>query len=395
MLDQETLAEPIPSVPDIRHEIERRVPLPYGPLPLEALHRHESELAYRQDFLDLAAPLPGPGIKERVKAFAKRVGRLALRWVLIRQVEFNQVLLQHVRESTRLLELLDSNMAELFATVAALKRQVEEADDKTGRKLAGMDEKLGQADRRLSHLNDMVVAYRVRLRRLAERAGDGAVAAPDAGPGYTAPPVDYLTFENHFRGAREQIRERQRNYLEYFQDVGKVLDVGCGRGEFVELLASEGLEVHGIDANRDMADFCKELGLPVTWDEGMRYLDGLEDESVGGVFTAQVVEHMPPEAIVRLIGRCWAKLQKGGVLVVETVNPVCPIANGNFYLDPTHVRPVHAELLRFLVESQGFTLVEYVFSAPVYADTEPVFKTLDNSGDHVMRFHDYAVVARK
>jgi 2-polyprenyl-3-methyl-5-hydroxy-6-metoxy-1,4-benzoquinol methylase len=384
MAYQDTLLPAPLTVQEIKRQIQRRVPPHYQPLPVDTLFRFESELAYRQDFLQLAVPPAGPSLRERLKHFFKKTFRLALRWVLIRQVEFNAVLLEHVRESSQLLTLVDRNLNELFAQVATVQRQLDAQ--------AGNQQQMQQ---KLAQVNDVLIAYRVKLRRLHEPAANGTAPPTDAGKAYTAPPVDYLQFESQFRGAREEIAQRQRVYLPYFTNGGTVLDIGCGRGEFVELLIAEGIPALGVDANQDMVDYCQELALPVSLAEGTQHLDRLEDNSLGGIFCAQVVEHMPPEAILDLVGRCWAKLQKGGTLIVETVNPICPVANGNFYLDPTHVRPVHPELLRFCFESRRFNLVEYVFSSPVEEGLPPVGKTTDSSRFDATRYHDYAIVGRK
>lgn len=387
MLDQDTLLPAPLTVQEMKREIQRRVPLHYLPLPVDTLFRHESELAYRQDFLQLAVPPAGPSLKERLKHFFKKSFRLALRWVLIRQVEFNAVLLEHIRESSQLLTLLDRNINELFAQIASVQRQLDAQ--------AGQQQQINQLQQKIAQVNDVLITYRVKLKRLHEPAANGIPTALDAGKAYTSPPVDYFQFESQFRGSREEIAQRQRVFLPYFHNGERVLDIGCGRGEFVELLISENIPAIGVDANSDMVDFCQELALPVSLAEGTRYLDQLEDNSLGGVFSAQVVEHMPPEAIVDLVGRCWAKIQKGGVLIIETVNPICPVANGNFYLDPTHVRPVHPELLRFCFESQRFSLVEFVFSSPVEAGLPLVGKTTDSSRFDATRYHDYAIVGRK
>ncbi|MCS6851638.1 MAG: methyltransferase domain-containing protein [Gemmataceae bacterium] len=390
MIEHHPTANASLTIHDIQRDIRTRVPLGYAPLHFDTLYRHESELSYRQDVLELAVLPAGPSWLGRLKTWAKRVLRLGLRWVLMRQVEFNGVVVEQVRETAQLLSQLDQNLGELYDTVRRLERAVEAFADQQGR----AESELGRLRREVSRVRDTLVSYRVRVK-LHGGLGPEAEAGAPSPNGTHELPFDYFLFENQFRGTREEIRDRQRVYLPWFRDRGKVLDIGCGRGEFVELLASEGIPVQGIDSNAEMVAFCRELGLAVVQAEGEAYLTGVEEQSLGGIFLGQVVEHLPPAGIARLLERCWRALRKGGVLVVETVNPCCPEANGNFYLDPTHVRPVHPELLRFLMESQGFAVEEAVYSAPVDPGLEPVVRTTVDAGAPLHRYQDYALVGRK
>ncbi len=379
---------PPPTIREIKRAIQRRVPVHYSPLPVDALFRHETELAYRQDFLELSVPPPGPSFKERLKAFVKRVFRSSLRWVLIRQVEFNGVLLEHIRESSRLFTLLDRNLAELAARVTTLQTQV----DTLAHQKQQADQETAVLRRQIERLNDTLIAYRLRWKRHetgpnGHHSANGAPAAP--------PLIDYFLFESQFRGSREEVRQRQQMYLPYFQDHGPVLDIGCGRGEFVELLVTAGIPVQGIDHNPDMADYCRELGLPVAHAEALSYLDSRDDQSLGGIVLAGVVEQMTPEAMVELLGQCWTKLRKGGVLLVETLNPLCPGARDDFFRDPTHVRPVHPDLLRFLLESQQFTIRDTLYSAPVDEAGAPVFQPGNGRRGAAAEYRTYALIGVK
>jgi O-antigen chain-terminating methyltransferase len=359
--------------------------LHYSPLPIEQLFRFETELAYRQDFLALAVPPAAPTFRERTKALFKKLFRLGLRWVLIRQVEFNQALLRHVRESARLFTLLDRSMGELVGKLAEMQNQVENLNGQNEQ----LRQELASVQQKNQQLADTLVAYRLRWKRLQQSE------LPSRDELLASSPIDYFLFENQFGGTREAVMARQRAYLPYFQGHGPVLDIGCGRGEFVELLAAEGLPVTGIDSNADMADYCRELGLPVLHAEGLHYLHELEDHSLDGIFLGRVVEHLPPERIVGLLAECWAKLSKGGVLVVETANPLCRTAWEAFSRDPTHVRPVHPELLRFLFQEQQFTICETIYTAPVEEEAEPVVKTTDPASVDASRYQNYALVGHK
>ncbi len=227
--------------------------------------------------------------------------------------------------------------------------------------------------------------------------------------------LDYFSFESRFRGTTDEIKERQRRYLDLLSEAGPVLDIGCGRGEFLELLRERFIEASGIDTNADMVEACRRNGLNVSQADAISYLSGLVDNSLGSIFMAQLVEHLKPRQIVRIIELAQRKLRSGGVLMIETLNPLCLIAIANqFNLDPTHDRPVHPELLRFICESNGFTEVTVQFLTPVPDEYRlRRLPDLDHNGfpakdlialanDNIDRLNDllygnqeYAVIARK
>jgi O-antigen chain-terminating methyltransferase len=215
-----------------------------------------------------------------------------------------------------------------------------------------------------------------------------AAADPDA--------FDYFLFEHRYRGTREDIQQRQAAYLNLFRDRQNVVDVGCGRGEFVELLQQNGIPVTGVDINPDMVELCQDRGLPVVLAHMFDYLQGLPDASLDGIFSAQVVEHISPQQILTLFQLCAQKLKSGGVVVMETVNPNCPYALGNFYLDPTHVRPAPARLLAFIAEQSLFKVQSLKFSAPVADSQAPaILEVTSGWPEQVSLYQDYAVVASK
>jgi O-antigen chain-terminating methyltransferase len=193
---------------------------------------------------------------------------------------------------------------------------------------------------------------------------------PGDGPSQAfSPTLDaykYLSFEDRFRGSRDAIRERLSSYLPLFDGSGVVLDVGCGRGEFLDLLASRGIPAGGIDLNHEMAEACRARGLDVTEADAVGYLSSLEDGSLGGIFSAQVVEHLEPAYLLRFLEVSFHKLRPAGRLVLETLNPACWVAFFDSYIrDITHVWPLHPDTLKYLVVASGFTTVKVEFRSPV------------------------------
>lgn len=176
----------------------------------------------------------------------------------------------------------------------------------------------------------------------------------------------YAGFENRFRGSEEDIRKQQAEYASLFPEGGKVLDLGCGRGEFLELLRERGVEAAGVDLNGAMIDACLDKGLDCRKQDLLERLGETPDGSLAGIFSSQVVEHLPPAYLRKLVAAAFAKLAPGGKIVLETVNPTSVFALVQIYfLDMSHEKPVHPLSLKFLLESAGFAEVEVRYSAPL------------------------------
>jgi SAM-dependent methyltransferase len=175
----------------------------------------------------------------------------------------------------------------------------------------------------------------------------------------------YVGFEDRFRGSRDEIRARLQQYVPLFAGASNVLDVGCGRGEFLELLGELGIPARGIDLNRGMVETCRALGLDVTAADVVSYLEGLEDETLGGLIAVQVVEHLQPDYLLRFLELAHRRLVPGAPLVLETINPGCWYAFFQSYIrDITHVRPVHPDTLSHYVTASGFKDVSVRYSTP-------------------------------
>lgn len=227
-------------------------------------------------------------------------------------------------------------------------------------------------------------------------AGSSTRQGREVGP--TAPGryggIDYFKFEARFRGSRESIRRRHEVYVPLMLASGPVVDIGCGRGEFLEALRDAGLKGMGVELDPDMTAFCQSLDLDVRLGSGEAFLAAMADASLGGVFLGQVVEHMTPAALAELLAMSIQRLQPGAAFVAETPNPVCPTALANFFIDPTHVRPVHPELFGFLAEAAGFTDIEFLFTSPL-GDLPPVLRSDRAQPEGADRYMDYALVARR
>ena len=223
-------------------------------------------------------------------------------------------------------------------------------------------------------LQQGLMTIKRELERAVRDPGSGIRDPEPARAGTTSgeafsPALDaykYLSFEDQFRGAREAIRERFESYVSLFDRRSPVLDVGCGRGEFLDLLKARGIDARGIDLNHEMAEACRARGLDVTEADAVAYLATVEDGSLAGIFSAQVVEHLQPAYLLRFLELAFHKLRPGGRLVLETLNPACWVAFFDSYIrDITHVWPLHPETLKYLVVASGFSGARVEFRSPV------------------------------
>jgi SAM-dependent methyltransferase len=176
----------------------------------------------------------------------------------------------------------------------------------------------------------------------------------------------YAGFENRYRGDEEEVKKQQAQFLPYFDKAGKVLDLGCGRGEFLELLRENGIDAQGIDLNEQMIEICRDKGFDCQKGDVLESLNRCQDNSLGGIFSSQVIEHLPPQYLQRMIELAYFKLAPGGHLVLETLNPASVFGLVQIYfLDLTHQKPIHPQTLKFLMETSGFEDVEIQYSAPL------------------------------
>jgi SAM-dependent methyltransferase len=187
-----------------------------------------------------------------------------------------------------------------------------------------------------------------------------AAAAGDSGASYAlsesrAYSHQYVLFEEAFRGEREVIAERQREYLPLFLHTSDVLDIGCGRGEFLRLLKENSVSARGVDLNHAMVVDCRASGLDVVEGDALEYLRTLSPNAVGGLMAAQVVEHLQPDDLIQLLQEAYRVLRPGSPIVLETINVASWYAFFSSYIrDITHARPIHPDTLRFFVLAAGF-----------------------------------------
>jgi SAM-dependent methyltransferase len=309
-------------------------------------------------------------------------------------------------------KLLDAN-AERMENGLALKADIQTVEGLRSAVSA-------KAERLTAELNDAILDRIRRVhadllgelhRQRAELEGKVTGLAPafrsgvgEQACGSTYPDLDtlYLAFENQFRGTPEDIKERISFYLPYIEGVhagtreAPVLDLGCGRGEWLALLKEKGYEARGVDSNRAMVQLCKAQLLDVMEDDLVEYLRAQKTGAFGAVTGFHIVEHLPLPALVELFDQSLRVLMPGGVAIFETPNPENLIVGAcNFYIDPTHTKPIPPVLLKFVAEQRGFVDTKII---KIHKIKEPHYIG-QTSIDEVLYLlsmeQDYSVLGRK
>jgi O-antigen chain-terminating methyltransferase len=203
-------------------------------------------------------------------------------------------------------------------------------------------------------------------RSRAAGGSDGLMSARSVDVPIPIDPGAYVGFEDRFRGSPEEIRARARDYVPLLASANDVVDLGCGRGELLDLLREHSVRARGVDGNPAMVALCRARGLDVEEADALSFLERQPDESIGALAAIQVVEHFKPAYLIRVLETARAKMRGNSPLLLETINPACWMAFFETYIrDPTHQRPLHPETLKYLVEASGFTRVDIQFRQPI------------------------------
>jgi SAM-dependent methyltransferase len=213
----------------------------------------------------------------------------------------------------------------------------------------------------------------------------------------------YVSFEDQFRGTREDIKERCRVYLPLLKEAGigtdemPILDLGCGRGEWLELLREEGLRARGLDLNSILVEDCRERELEVMEGDIITYLHTLPDASMGAITGFHIIEHLPFDVLIDVLDETVRVLKSGGLAIFETPNPQNVLVGScNFYFDPTHLHPLPSLTMQFLAEARGLCKVEILNLHP--PEVSPLRETTEVAKRFNEYFYgpmDYAIVGRR
>ncbi len=290
--------------------------------------------------------------------------RLMLARVLAPQETFNAAVVEYINATANALEqarIATDEAIRYRESLAARERRIETASQAIIEAHKEIRTSIGQLQQ----------ATHALKREVARLASDGvasvSTSTPSVAPAYenALDAHQYVGFEDEFRGSLEEIRERLEAYVPLFDGASNVLDIGCGRGEFLLLLRERGITARGVDVNPAMVEASRERGLDASAGDALAYLTSVPDASLGGVFSAQVIEHLEPAYLLRLLEAAFGKMRSGAPLVLETINPACWFAFFSSYLrDLTHSQPVHPDTLQYLLVASGFQRVEIRYRAP-------------------------------
>lgn len=282
-------------------------------------------------------------------------------------------------------ELQERHAAELQALKAQLEKQIDDLIERLQK--SRMD--IAQQETRLSRLLDGTAPVAARH----------VVEPPQHEEDHLLDSL-YFSLEDVLRGTPEQIKEEVKVYLPVLQSAGinsDILDVGCGRGEWLQVLRENGFQARGIDTNRILVQQCKELSLDVEEREALIYLGSLRNGSLSAVTAFHFAEHLPLETLVKFLDEAGRALKPGGIIILETPNPEnLLVGSCNFYLDPTHKNPIPIPTMKLLLEARGFRCQEVL---KLHAVPSAKIEVKDQLTSHLNHFlygpMNYAVVARK
>jgi len=241
------------------------------------------------------------------------------------------------------------------------------------------------------------------LRLIRQRAPASLESPPATTPSAMPPSswepapagFDYGRFAERFRGTEEYVRRNVEFYKPFFAHCENVLDIGCGRGEFLTLMREQGIAASGIDLSEESVAQCRQNGVNAEVADLFWYLAQREQE-FDGIFSSQVVEHLDPRRLPEMVRLCAVSLRRGGLLAIETPNPEClAIFATHFYLDPTHTRPVPHPLMSFYMEEAGFGQIEVHELSPAVESMPEVAQLPEAFRKRFFGGLDYAIMGRK
>ena len=343
----------------------------------------------RDSFDLLSVPIESPrrGIGPVVATLKRGLARMLVS-VLHRQTTFNSA-------ATRILGGVSTRIMHFDTEIERLERRMVALDERVKERLDAVGARLARAEQ----------------RGLTAAPGPGGAPPPSTLPAAEPERFEQFAMQGHFRGSEHEIKRRQSVYLEHFIGHGPVLDVGSGRGEFLELLRESGVPARGVEGDIESVLHCRAKGLEIEHADAFEYLESLPDGSLGGIFCAQVIEHFRPSQVLRFTKLCARKLRRDGIALFETPNPQCvSVFAQAFYMDFTHVWPYHPDVMKFVLEAAGFGDVQTLFSSPLDpAARLPELRNASVFGPEtdaynraaalvnklLLGFQDYAVIGRK
>lgn len=339
-------------------------PIPYDDALLPAINSSS-------DILPNGAPPIDSWLKGRLRAFIWRLVGPPLET----QKRFNVSLVTHLNRNVRAHQTLPQTVAVMLDVVRREFEALVRFESLLVQYLQTITVYVDSKDRsvggpelreRLALLEQRVLGLKRDVETITAAGGAGSAKQESACAPTATDASTYVGFEDRFRGPQNEIRRRVEDYVPILSAAGDVVDIGCGRGELLDLLKQQGVSARGIDSNAAMIEVCRARGLNVDAGDALGYLQRQPDRSIGGLSALQVVEHFEPAYLVRFLETAHHKMRPGAPLILETINPSCWMAFFETYLrDLTHQRPLHPDTLKYLVQASGFRDVDVQYRVPV------------------------------
>ena len=368
--------------------------------------------------------------------FAKKVIRKILKWyinsIFDQQNEFNSSVTRSFNDVNKYIQLLEEkvnryecafgDIDDIYQNSKKLQNRYDEISQQVlnikeiiineENEKRNIQDKLAKIENDVASFNHKDLLLSTKIRKLEHNArGQNNLFSVNVNENRIDDQIDfdYFMFEERHRGTQKDIQQRLSIYVDYFKEKENVLDIGCGRGEFLNLLIDHNISVKGIDINEDMIAYCQEKGLPVEKADVITYLESIPDNSLGGIFLGQVIEHLQPNTLIHLIRLAYKKLSAGAYFIAETINPQSLIVFTEcYFLDPSHVRMVHPFTIQFILESEGFRNINLNYLSKVEDNLRIPQLVIENGknleqfnhsiqvlNDIVYGYRDYAIVGKK
>jgi len=347
-------------------------------------------------------------LKRKIYRLVTRFVLKVLKLITLNQRQFNLSILDAVRGI-----MLDKNNTVL--RLAEIRTALESKDLEQEVKIKEQDSKMLEIEKNLSYFKRSLVQLEQKISNLRilnkdseiKKVGKSNINMLDKSIKEIDQSLDsfYVFLEENFRGEKEDIKKRFKVYLPVIKEakVGSsksiILDIGCGRGEWLELLKENGFYAKGLDLNEVMVRICKERKLDVVEGEALSFLESVTENSIGAVTGFHIIEHYPFNYLIKLVDEVLRVLKPGGVAIFETPNPNNVLVGScSFYLDPTHLKPLPSSLVKLVLESRGFSNIEIINLNPYndkYRINNEVSETAKRFNNYFYGPQDYAVIGYK
>ena len=352
----------------------------------EALSQHVKTFVSEQQALAMQQAELGHAANARFSQLDQRLDTLETSTSEQLEALLAQLETERADRQTALTQFLSEQQALLSATRNELESKRSE-----------LHSNIARLQLQLQHSRSEITIHDERIRVLSGHHPSVPPTIPQESVDAHRLDAFYAQLEDRFRGTREEIKERFQVYLPYINESAPVVDLGCGRGEWLELLSETGVEASGVDTNRVQVEECRNRGLNVSEEDFIIHLRGLADASAGAVTGFHIIEHVSLDVLITLVSEVMRVLRPGGVVIFETPNPENVLVGSQyFYLDPTHRHPLPSELMEFLLDSRGFDKIEILNLHPW--DSAKLAEDNELTARFNTYFYgpmDYAIVGRK